>query len=148
MFAWGWKTTLISKYWFPLTRERRRQRKWLKGWPYAMLPSFCCYCCLVTKLCLTLLRPPWTIAPRLPHPWDFPGKNTRAVCHFLLQGIFPTQGLNLCLLYWQEDSLPPSHLGNSYYHLNSTKWHLCWMAFTSFYYPEEMSETSIIWGEC
>ena len=22
---------------------------------------------------------------RLPHPWDFPGKNTRVGCHFLLQ---------------------------------------------------------------
>jgi len=30
-------------------------------------------------------------------------------CHFLLQGIFPTQGLNLCLLRWQADSLPLSH---------------------------------------
>ena len=29
---------------------------------------------------------------RLLHPWDFPGKNTRVGCHFLLQGIFPTQG--------------------------------------------------------
>ena len=28
-------------------------------------------------------------------PWDFPGKSTRVGCHFLLQGIFPTQGLNL-----------------------------------------------------
>ena len=30
-------------------------------------------------------------------------------CHVLLQGICPTQGLNLCLLYllhWQADSLP------------------------------------------
>ena len=30
-------------------------------------------------------------------------------CHFLLQGIFPTQGSNPCLLYlanWQVDSLP------------------------------------------
>ena len=27
-------------------------------------------------------------------------------CHFLLQGIFPTQGLNLYLLYWQVNSLP------------------------------------------
>ena len=26
-------------------------------------------------------------------PWDFPGKNTGVGCHFLLQGIFPTQGL-------------------------------------------------------
>ena len=26
-------------------------------------------------------------------PWDFPGNNTRMGCHFLLQGIFLTQGL-------------------------------------------------------
>ena len=30
--------------------------------------------------------------------------------HFLLQGIFPTQGSNPCLLHWQADSLPLSHL--------------------------------------
>ena len=24
-------------------------------------------------------------------------------CHFLLQGIFPTQELKLCLLHWQAD---------------------------------------------
>ena len=36
-------------------------------------------------------------------------KNTGAGCHFFLQRIFPTQGLNpglLYLLYWQVDSLP------------------------------------------
>ena len=41
--------------------------------------------------------------------WDPPGKNTGVSCHALLQGIFPTQGSNpslLCLLLWQEDSLP------------------------------------------
>ena len=27
-------------------------------------------------------------------PWDFPAKNTGVGCHALLQGIFPTQGLN------------------------------------------------------
>ena len=31
---------------------------------------------------------------RLRHPWDSPGKNTGVGCHFLLQGIFPTQGSN------------------------------------------------------
>ena len=31
-------------------------------------------------------------------------------CHFFLQGIFPTQGLNLYLPHWQADSLPLSHL--------------------------------------
>ena len=30
-------------------------------------------------------------------PWDFPGKNTGAGGHALLQGISPTQGLNLHL---------------------------------------------------
>ena len=36
-------------------------------------------------------------------------------CHFLLQGIFPTQGSNLSLLgllHWQVGSLPLSHLGS------------------------------------
>ena len=34
--------------------------------------------------------------------WDFPGKNTRVGFHFLLQGIFLTQGSNLVLLYWRQ----------------------------------------------
>ena len=36
-----------------------------------------------------------------------PGKNARVGCPFLIQGIFHTQGLNLCLvclLHWQGDS--------------------------------------------
>ena len=40
---------------------------------------------------------------------DSPGKNTGVGCHALLQGIFPTQGSNSCLLrllHWQEGSLP------------------------------------------
>ena len=45
---------------------------------------------------------------------DFPGKNTAVGCHFLLQGIFLPQELNLCLLPWQADSLPLSHLGSLY----------------------------------
>ena len=32
------------------------------------------------------------------------------VCHFLLQGIFLTQGLSPHLLHWQVDSLPLCHL--------------------------------------
>ena len=41
--------------------------------------------------------------------WDSPGKNSGVGCHFLLQGIFLTQGLNLRLLHWQADSLLLSH---------------------------------------
>ena len=40
---------------------------------------------------------------------DFQGKNARVGCHFFLHAIFLTQGLNLCLLHWQADSLPLSH---------------------------------------
>ena len=52
---------------------------------------------------------PRTVAARLLCPWDSSGKNTGVGCHALLQGIFPTQGLNLGLLYLlhrQADSLP------------------------------------------
>ena len=64
--------------------------------------------CSFTQSCLTLrsheLQP-----ARLLCPWDFPGKNTGVGCHFILQGIFPTQALNPLLLHWQEDSLPLHH---------------------------------------
>ena len=36
----------------------------------------------------------WTIAHQAPLSMDFPGKNIGVSCHFLLQGIFLTQGLN------------------------------------------------------
>ena len=40
-------------------------------------------------------------------PWDFPGKETGVGCHFLL----PYSGDQTpCLLHWQADSLPLSHL--------------------------------------
>ena len=55
---------------------------------------------------------------RLLCPWDFSGKNAEASCHFLLQGIFSTQGSNPRLPHWQVDSLPLSHLAISY----NTKW--------------------------
>ena len=52
-------------------------------------------------------------------PWDSPGKNTAVVCHALLQEIFPTLRSNphfWCLLHWQADSLPQSHLGSGPIH--------------------------------
>ena len=63
------------------------------------------------QLCSTLCDP-WTLATRLLCPWDFPGKNTGVGCHFLLQGIFPAQGLSMHLMRWQVDSLPLNQLGS------------------------------------
>ena len=50
-----------------------------------------------------------TVATRLLCPWDFPGKNTGVGCHCLLQGIFPTQGSNLCLLHCRQIVYHLSH---------------------------------------
>ena len=44
-------------------------------------------------------------------PWDFPGKNTGASCHFLLQGIFQTQGSNSGLPYCRQTLYPLSQEG-------------------------------------
>src|SRR5574341_1318545 len=55
------------------------------------------------------VRPHRRQPARLPGPWNSPGKNTAVGCHFLLQGIFLSQGSNLGLLYllhWQAGSLP------------------------------------------
>ena len=49
--------------------------------------------------CVRLFVTVWTVALPAPHPWDFPGKNAAVGCRFLLQGIFPTQGSNPCLLH-------------------------------------------------
>ena len=61
--------------------------------------------CSVTKSCLTLCDPHGWQPTRLLCPWDFPSKNTGVGGHFLLQAIFPTQGLNPHPLHWQADFL-------------------------------------------
>ena len=61
------------------------------------------------------LQPPGLQPSRFLCPWDSPGKNTGAGCHFLLQGIFLIQASNpclLCLLHLQAGSLPLCHLGS------------------------------------
>ena len=72
--------------------------------------TYKCYIYILSRfsniqLCVTLQ----TRAHQAPLSMGFPGKNTGVGYHALLQGIFPTQGLNLCLLSllnWQEGSLP------------------------------------------
>ena len=62
-----------------------------------------------------LFATPWTTG--LLHPWDFLGKSTGVSCHFLLQGIIPTQGLNPGLLNSRQTLYCLSHQG-------SRKWSL------------------------
>ena len=61
--------------------------------------------CLVTQSCRILCDPMDCSLPNSSFPGDSPGKNTGVSCHALLQGIYPTQGLNpgfphcRCILY-------------------------------------------------
>ena len=75
---------------------------WSK-WLHIRLVVCVCVCaCMHTRaqVCLTLRD---TVEPtRLLCPWNSPCKNTGASCHFLLQGIFPTQRLNLGLLHHRQ----------------------------------------------
>ena len=67
-----------------------------------------CYACVCSVVSDSLQ--PYSLEPaRVLCPWDSPGNNTGVGCHFLLQGIFLTQGSSpslLHLLHWQMYSLP------------------------------------------
>ena len=86
---------------------------------------------LVTQWCLTLCDPVDCSSPGSLCSWDSPGKNTGVGCHFLLQGIFLTQGLNL--------GLP--HCRQTFYLLitNSNMW-------GDFLMPSSSSPTPYQWG--
>ena len=63
-----------------------------------------------------LLETPWTVACQPSQFMGFSRQSTGVGCLALLQGIFPTQGSNvlvLCLLHWQEGSLPLAPRMNS-----------------------------------
>ena len=59
-----------------------------------------------------LFATPWTVAYQVLHPWGLPGKSTEVGRHFLLQGIFPTQGSNPGLLHCRQTLYRLSHQGS------------------------------------
>ena len=68
----------------------------LRRFIYLFAPSLVCM--LGCSVMCDSLRPHGLWHARFLCPWNFLGKNTGVGCHFLLQGIFPTQGSNWCLL--------------------------------------------------
>ena len=65
----------------------------------------------ITQSCLTLCDSMDCCLPGSSgdSPWSFSGKSTGVVCHFLLQGIFLTQGSNLGLLHCMQTLYHLSH---------------------------------------
>ena len=77
--------------------------------PILLYTSMCIYICLHIYTCRCSIEPDsCDLVDCSPEgsfcPWDSPGKNVGMSWHALLQGIFPTQGSNPCLLrllHWQ-----------------------------------------------
>ena len=85
--------SVLSNIWTP------QSQSWVRETRYKTRHSvFECVCSVALVMSASLQ--PYRLQPtRLLCPWDFPGKNTGMGCHALLQGIFLTQGSNLCLLW-------------------------------------------------
>ena len=63
-----------------------------------------------------LFATPWTVAYQVPPSMGVSRQEYWSGLPFLLQEIFPTQGLNPRLLHWQVDSLPQSPQGGPHQH--------------------------------
>ena len=109
--SWWW-TGRPGVLWFMVSQ--RVGHDWATELNWYMMCVSVCACSVMSDS----LQPHGLYTARLLCPWDFPGRNIGVGYHFLLQGIFPTQGSNsylLCLLHWQVDYLPLSHLGSPVY---------------------------------
>ena len=74
---------------------------------------YLCMCaCWITYVLSDSLWPHGLYLTRLLCSWDFPGKNIGVDCHFLLQEIFLTQGLNPGLLHCRQTLYCLSHQGS------------------------------------
>ena len=69
-------------------------------------------CVLCHFTCVWLCAPIWSGASRFFCLWNSPGENTGVHCHFLLQGIFPTQKSNPSLPHCRQILYQLSHQGN------------------------------------
>ena len=69
----------------------------------------------VAQSCLTLCDPMDCSLPGSSVHGIFPGKNTGVGCHYLLQEIFPTKGLNPGLLHCRQTLYRLNHQGSLYF---------------------------------
>ena len=107
------KSFLFSRCWFPY---------FLKKW--SNQPALVCcqdqwddihkkWSCSVMSYSL---KPHGHEPTRLLSPGNFPGKSTGVGCHFLLQGIFPTQGSNPGLPHCRQTLHHLSYQGSQNHH--------------------------------
>ena len=76
--------------WTHRTRRENRARDIHRGSPMLLMQCVLINCSLLSNS----LQHHRLLAARVLGSWNFPAKNTGMGCHFLLQGIFLTQGSN------------------------------------------------------
>ena len=82
-----------------MKRSKMTIQREVEGSKYTKIKSVC----LLSHSVMSNSLQPCELEPtRLLCPWDYPGKNTGVGCHFLLQGIFPTQELNSHLQFGRQ----------------------------------------------
>ena len=86
---------------------------------YGSLTHLSLFLCVVLVLCqllrhVQLLAALQTIARQAPLSMEFSRQEYQSGCHSPLQGIFPTQGLNLDLPHWSQMQYHLSHQGSPY----------------------------------
>ena len=112
----SWCIFSIKKYIFPTWSTIRPEIYQHINSESPSRPRVCVCACPVTQLCPTLCNT-LDYSPQGSSVYGILQARIHCCgCHFLLQGIFLTQGSNphlLCLLHWQVDSLPLHHMGRS-----------------------------------
>ena len=106
-----------------LRSSRFRELKW----SHKIRQEFRCWCVRAQSLqSFSTLITLWTIAHQAPLSMGFSKQNTGGGCHFLLQGIFQTQGLNVCLaclLLCRQILYPLSNLRSPPVMVKVHRWH-------------------------
>ena len=98
----------------PSSWELRRTQAQVHAGNPVQMSEMCCVC-LAAQSCLTLWDPMDCSPPGSSVHGDSPGKNIGVGCHALLQGIFPTQGLNPGLPHCRRILYQLSHKGSPTY---------------------------------
>ena len=114
-----------------LVKHQSPTYTWICFWLFTLLHWSVCLFYAITMLFWLLwllpvscsvvsdsFQPNWLLPTRLFCPWNSPSENTWVGCHFLLQGNFPTQGLNPGLLHYRQILYCVSHQGS----LITTAW--------------------------
>ena len=84
---------------------------------------------------------PWTVVYQAPPTMEFSRHEYWSGCHFLLQGIFPTQGSNSGLLHCRQTLYHLSHQRSRLWYIDNTvfikwvgKWHLSFFWRSCFFF--------------